>query len=219
MSNLATPYGLRPVNMIGGQYYSHAVREFRVASNNSAAIFNGDLVVLSSAGLPSAVSSTPTAIQIPATSANATAGIVGVMTGCRYVNSLGQQIFQNYLPANTISGNSSDVWIQVIDDPSMLFQVKGTAALGTFNSGTNGSGWPGAIGKNAALNFGTAGIVATGISGVALTVGANGGSLAATTTLAVRIVDLVRGTESDLFPEFIVKFNIGVHSYDNPLGV
>jgi hypothetical protein len=52
-----------------------------------------------------------------------------------------------------------------------------------------------------------------------LVVGTNGASLAATTTLGLRIVDVVRGTETDAFPEFLVKFNVGVHSYTNPLGV
>jgi hypothetical protein len=106
-----------------------------------------------------------------------------------------------------------------MDDPDALFQIQGTAALGTFNSGTDGSGWPGAIGKNAALGFGTAGSTTTGNSGVNLVVGANGGSLAATTTLAVRIVDVVQGTQTDDYPEFIAKLNVGVHSYNNPLGV
>lgn len=218
MSTLATPYGLRPVNLIGGQPFAGATREYRVAANNSAAIFNGDLVVLSSAGLPAAVSSTPVAFLLPGTTADATPGIVGVMMGCRYTNSLKQTIYQNYLPANTVTGGATDVWITVADDPDTLFQIKGTAALGTFNSGTSGSGWPGAIGKNTTLTFGS-GSTATGISGVALTVGSNGATLAATSTLAMRIVDVVRGTESDTYPEFIVKFNVGVHAYNNPLGV
>lgn len=221
MATVATPYGLKPVQMIGGSPYNGGViREYKVSANNSAAIFFGDLVQLSSAGQPSAVSSTPTAIKIPATSADATAGIVGVMVGARYVNpSTKQPIWTNYLAANTITGGATDVWIQVMDDPRAVMQVKGTAALGTFNSGTAGSGWPGAIGKNAALGFGTAGSTTTGVSGVNLVVGSNGGSLATTSTLAVRIIGLVAGTESDDYPEFYVKFNIGVHSYDNSLGV
>lgn len=221
MSSVATPYGLKPVQMIGGAPYNGGViREYKVAANNSAAIFNGDLVQLSSAGQPSAVSSTPTAIKIPATSADATAGIVGVMVGARYINpSTKQPIWTNYLAANTITGGATDVWIQVMDDPRAVLQVKGSAALGTFNSGTSGSGWPGAIGKNAALGFGTSGSTTTGVSGVNLVVGSNGGSLAATATLACRIIGLVAGTESDDYPEFYVKLNVGVHSYDNSLGV
>ena len=76
MASTATPYGLQPVNLIGGQPFNGGViREFKVAANNSAAIYNGDLVVLSSSGQPSAATSTPTAIKIPSTSADATAGI------------------------------------------------------------------------------------------------------------------------------------------------
>ena len=221
MSSVATPYGLKPVQMIGGSPYNGGViREYRVAANNAAAIFNGDLVSLSSAGQPSAVSSTPVAINIPTTSSNATAGIVGVCVGARFVTaSTRQPVYSNFLPANTISGGATDVFLLVMDDPRAVLQVKGSAALGTFNSGTNGSGWPGAVGKNAALGFGTAGNTSTGVSGVNLVVGSNGGSLAATSTLAVRIIGLVPGSEDESFPEFYVKLNVGVHSYDNPLGV
>lgn len=224
MSATNAPYGLRPINLIGGQAFNGGViREYKVASNNAAAIFNGDLVVLSSAGLPSAVSTTPVANLLPAVAGNATAGtpgIVGVCVGARFVDPvLKQQQYAQYLPANTISGGYTDVWVRVMDDPDALFQIQGTEALGTFNSGTDGSGWPGAIGKNAALNFGTAGSTTTGNSGVRLLVGTNGGSLAATGSLAVRIVDLVAGTTGDDYPEFIVKLNVGVHSYTNSLGV
>lgn len=221
MASVATPYGLKPVQLIGGEAFSGGVaREYKVTANNAAAIFAGDLVQLSSAGQPSAVSSTPVAIKIPATSADATAGIVGVCVGVRYVNgSTKQPVWSQYLPANSITGGATDVWVQVMDDPNAVLQVKGTAALGTFNSGTNGSGWAGAVGKNAALDFSTAGSTTTGVSGVALSVGTNGGNLAATSTLAVRIIGVVAGTESDLYPEFYVKLNVGVHSYTNSLGV
>jgi hypothetical protein len=52
-----------------------------------------------------------------------------------------------------------------------------------------------------------------------LLVGSNGAGLVTTATYAVRIVDVVRGTESEAYPEFIVKLNVGVHSYYNSLGV
>lgn len=222
MAATASPYGLRPLNLIGGQAFNGGViREFTYGTtNNSAAVFNGDLVVLSS-GIPAAVSATPTAIQIPATSANATAGIVGVCVGASFVSPaiMKQQLFAQYLPSGAYTAGYRDVTLRVMDDPDALFQIQGTAALGTFNSGTNGSGWRGAIGKNAALDFNTSGSTTTGNSGVALVVGTNGASIATTTTLAMRIIDVVRGTESDAYPEFIVKFNLGVHSYYNPVGV
>lgn len=220
MATVATPYGLRAVQAIGGRPFSGGtIREYKVAANNAAAIFNGDLVVLSTAGLPSAVGATPVAVKIPATAADATAGIVGVCVGARYVNAEGQPTENQFLPANLVTGGATEVFVKVMDDPAALFQIKGTAALGTFNSGTAGSGWPGAIGKNAQLGFGTAGLTSTGNSGMGLIVGSNGAGLVVTATHAVRIVDIVKGTESDTYPEFIVKLNVGVHSYDNSLGV
>jgi hypothetical protein len=211
MATVATPYGLRTIQAIGGRPFNGGtIREYRVSANNAAAIFNGDLVVLTSAGQPAAVSATPTP---------ATAGIVGVCVGARYVSANGQVVHNHFLPANLVTGGATEVFVKVMDDPATLFQVKGTAALGTFNGGTGGSGWPGAIGKNAELSFATAGRVATGNSGVALITGTNGNGLLTTNTFAVRIVDFVKGTERDPFPEFIVKLNVGVHSYETALGV
>ena len=220
MATVATPYGLRAIQAIGGRPFSGGtIREFKVSANNAAAIFNGDLVVLSTAGQPSAVGASPVAVKIPATAADATAGIVGVCVGARFVNAQGQPTESHFLPANLVTGGASEVFVKVMDDPAALFQVKGTAALGTFNSGTAGSGFPGAVGKNAALGFGTAGSTATGNSGMNLVVDTNGAGLVTTATLAVRIVEVVSGTQGDAYPEFIVKLNVGVHSYDNSLGV
>jgi len=218
MSANSTPYGLIPKQKLGFGYYNGAFREYPVKTNNSAAIFNGDLVVLSTAGLPSAVSATPVAFDVSGSS-DATAGIMGVCVGCRYIDSNGVVQYDNFLPANLVTGGATEVFVRVADDPDLIFQVKGTAALGTFNSGTDGSGFAGAVGMNAALDYNTSGSTSTGKSGVALAVGANGGSLAATSTLAVRIVEVVPGTEADDYPEFYVKLNVGVHSYHNPLGL
>jgi len=220
MATTASYKGLVPVNLIGGRPNNGgAMREYKVASNNSAAMFAGDVIALTTAGQPVARTATPTAIKIPSTAADATAGIMGVMTGCRYVDANGVQQFAQYLPVNSITGGFTDVHVFVNDEPDTIYRIVGSAALGTFNSGTDGSGFPGAIGKNAALGNFSAGSTTTGNSGVNLVVGSNGGSLAVTSTLAMRIVDVVRGTESDAYPEFLVKFNVGVHSYTNSLGI
>jgi len=223
MASVATPYGLRTIQAMGGRPFSGgSVREFKMSANNAAGIFNGDLVELTTAGQPQRRASTPLANVLPAVAGNATAGtvgIVGVCVGARYVNAQGQFINSHFAPANLITGGATDVWIRVMDDPYALFQIKGTEKLGTFNSGTGGSGWPGAVGMNASLTFVGSPSTSTGNSNVALTVGTDGGSLAATSSLALRIIDLVRGTEGDDYPEFIVKLNVGVHSYDNPLGL
>lgn len=215
MANTASPYGLRPVKLIGSQQYAGAFREFKLSTNNTAAIFNGDVIQLTSAGNPQALTSTPVAVKIPATAADATAGVVGVCVGVRYVNpATKQQMFGQFLPANAITAGYTDVYIRVADDPDLIFQVQGSDAFGSLTNGAAG-----AIGKNAALGNFSAGNTATGNSGVDLVIGTNGGSLAATSTLAMRIIDVVPGTENDAYPELLVKFNVGVHSYNNSLGV
>ena len=214
MASTLSPYGFKPINLIGGQPFAGQFREFKLATNNSAAIFNGDLVALTSAGVPYSINTTsPT----PGT----TAGIVGICVGVRYVTpTLNQPMYAQYLPAGSITAGYTDVWVRVVDDPDALFQIQGTAALGTFNSGTAGSGWPGAIGKNAVLGLATAGSTLTGNSGMNLVVGTNGAGLVTTVgTACLRVVDLVEGTESDTYPEFIVKFQQGLHSYLFTTGV
>jgi hypothetical protein len=207
MASVASPYGLKPVNMIGGQPYSGAFREIKLSTNNSAAIFAGDVIQLTSAGNPQALSATITT--------GTTAGVVGVCVGVRYVNPATKQSnWGQYLPANAITGGYTDVYIRVVDDPDMVFQVQGSAAFGTLTNGADG-----AIGKNAALGNFSAGSTATGNSGVNLVVGANGGSLADTATLAVRIVGVVAETATDTYPELLVKFNQGAHSYYFATGV
>jgi len=208
MASIASPYGLRAVKKLGDTVSNHATREFKVSTNNAAAIFTGDLIVLSAAGNPSAVAATPVA--------GTTAGIVGACVGVRYSlpQSMGGAVmFGQYLPANAITAGYTDVWVMVTDDPHALYQCQGSAAFGSLTNGANG-----AIGKNAALgNFG--GSTATGNATTHVVVGANGGSLAATATLAVRIVGVVPGTETDTFPELLVKLNVGVHSYHFATGV
>lgn len=219
MASVASPYGLKPVSLLGSQTNNtSATREFKVVADTTA-FYVGALIVLSAAGLPAVVAASPVGTKLPATSADATPGIVGVCTGIRYVNpGTKQPLWGQNLPINATTAGYTEIWVQVYEDYDGVFQIQGSAALGTLNSGTGGSGWPAAVGKNAALgNFG--GSTTTGLSTMNLVVGSNGGSLAATSTLAMRIVDVVRGTEGDAYPEFLVKLNVGVHSYTNSLGV
>lgn len=208
MASIASPYGLRPVKLIGGQPYAASTREIKLSTNNAAAIYTGDVIQLSAAGNPQSLSATPVA--------GTTAGVIGVCVGVRYAlpaASGGAFMYGQYLPANAITNGYTSVYIQVADDTDVIMQVQGSAAFGTLTNGADG-----ARGKNAALgNFG--GSTATGNSTVNLVVGANGASLATTATLAVRIIGVVPGTESDTYPEILVKWNQGVHSYEFATGV
>ncbi len=206
MASTATPYGLRAINLIGGQVFAGSFREIKLSTNNTNAIYNGYIIQLTSAGNPQSLTASPTA--------GTTAGIIGVCVGVRYVTpGLNQPQYAQFCPAGAISAGYTDVYIRVCDDPDALFQVQGSAAFGTLTNGAAG-----AVGKNAALgNFG--GSTATGNSSVNLVVGANGGSLANTATLAMRVVDFVEETANDAYPDLIVKFNFGTHSYYLATGV
>ena len=214
MASTSSPYGLKPINLIGGQAFNGGViRDIPLVANSATAFAVGNVIQLGSTGIPSSIAATPTAIDIP-NAADATAGIVGVCVGVSYVDpTLKLQSFGQYLPANAITSGYTNVFIRVCDDPDQLYQIQGSAAFGTLTNGPAG-----AIGKNAALgNFGAN--ATTGLSTINLVVGANGGSLAATTTLAMRVVDVVAESAQDNYPDLIVKFNLGVHSYTNALGV
>jgi hypothetical protein len=206
MAAVLSPYGLKPVNLIGGLPFAGSTREVKLSTNNTAAIYNGDIIQLTSAGNPQSLSATPTA--------GTTSGIIGVCLGVRYVNPATKQpLWGQYLPANAITGGYTEVYVIVADDPNTIFQVQGSAAYGTLTNSAAG-----AVGKNVALgNFG--GSVTTGNSSVNAVVGANGASLALTATLAMRVIGTVAGTELDLFPEMLVKFNATTHSYNFATGV
>ena len=212
MAATASPYGLKPINLVGGQAFNGgSPREYSVIADTTA-FFLGDMISVSSAGLLARVTTSPTA--------GTTAGIIGVCAGVRYVvPGTKQSLWGQYLPANANTAGYTEVYVYVWDDPDQIYQIQGSATLGTFNSGTASSGWRGAIGKNAAIGNTTAPTNTNpGISAVNLVVGSNGAGLTTGTT-ALRVLDFVRGTELDTYPEFIVKFNQGTHSYYFSTGV
>lgn len=213
MASSATPFGLKPVNLIGGQSFNGgAIREYKLPTNVAAAYYTGSVIYMNTNGVPTAITATPVAPKYTATSADGTAGILGVCVGVRYTDpTLKYTVFGQYLPSGAISAGYTDVFIRVCDDPDQLYSIQAATVVG---SKTNGS--RGAIGQNAALS-GFSGNQTTGLATTALDTGSNWGSCASTTTLAMRIVDII--TPDDTYPEVLVKFNQGVHSYFNPLGV
>ena len=195
MATTASPYGLLPLNLIGGQSFTGgSIRDYAMTVNSATAIFKGDVVAIgvASGGQPTALTATPT---------TSTRGLVGVCAGVSYVDPvLKYQVFANFLPAGAITAGFTNVAIRVVEDPDQLYQVQGDGAVAATE-----------IGMNAPLtNFG--GSTTTGNSTIALDASAT----ANTATLAVRIVDLVNGpfsTPGDAYTDCIVKFNFGVHSY------
>jgi hypothetical protein len=208
------PYGLQPINLIGGQVFAGATRQRRIASGYNTSIFYGDPVKLTTTGTIVNTTETSTA---PAT------GFAGVFLGCSYVNAQGQVIFAQYFPANTTAPTGTFITAYIGDDPDQLFKVAVVSGT-TVVTGIEYA----AIGNNAALVQNT-GLTTTGDSRVALLDNTD-----VTATLPMRIVDVIPDTSyvsggSTLYPEVIVKFNApsinaegvtnGGHMYLNPLGI
>ena len=204
MASVAAPYGLRPVNLIGGQPYAGSTRMFKIANAYAANIFFGQPVASNGNGFIQADTSTT---ALPAT------GVVGVFMGCTYTDpSLKIKVFKQYWPTGTIA---TDAEAYVVDDPDVVMQVQADEAVAQT-----------ALGANIALVT-SAGSTATGNS----TTAADGSSVAASATLPLRIVGFVDGPDSvagDAYTDLLVKWNmpstngsaiIGGHSYMNPLGV
>lgn len=214
MAQVASPYGLKPINLIGGQAFNGGViRDIVLSDNVATAFYTGAVIVLDANGNPSTIAASPTGMDIPGAT-DADPGIVGVCLGVQYTDpTLKYSVWGQYLPANALNSGYTNVIIRVCDDPDQLYQIQGNAAFGALTNGPAG-----AIGKNAALT-GFGGSATTGLANTALDVGADGGNLADTSTLAMRIVDVVGASALDPYPDLIVKFNMGVHSYTNSLGV
>jgi len=216
MSTVSSPYGLKPLSLIGGQSFTGGtIREYLMTTNNTAAIFNGDLVQLGAAvaGQPTVVAATPVV--------GTQVGLVGVCVGVRYQlagQQLGYPLFAQYLPANAVTAGYTNIFIRVVEDPDQLYQVQASGSVGY-----------GSIGKTAALgNFGgstTTGNATTFVTGT-LSSGALTVSNAA--TAAVKIVDLVNSSSTfggnfpsnpgDAYTDLVIKINFGAHSYYQAAG-
>jgi len=136
MAATSSPYGLKPINLIGGQAFNGGViRDIVLSDNVATAFYTGAVIVLDANGNPSAITASPTGMDIP-NAADADAGILGVCLGVQYTDpTLGYSLWGQYLPANALNNGYSNVLIRVCDDPDQLYQIQGTAAFGTLTNG------------------------------------------------------------------------------------
>jgi hypothetical protein len=196
---VSAPYGLKPVNLIGGQVFAGATRQMEIASGYATSIFYGDLVKRISDG------------TIQKDTGTTTATPCGIFLGVSFTNSsTGQIQQQQFYPASQSIKTGTKIFAVVADDPDTLFQVAVVSGT-TVISGVGIT----AIGNNGTL-VQNAGSSTTGNSAVALL-----DSTATTNTLPIRVIDVVRdtATAADNFPEVIVKINATMHQYNNATGV
>lgn len=109
--SIAAPYGLEPINLIGGQVFAGSTRSLPIQYGYGTSIYNGDFVVLSRGFITRASVATGTGVN----------QITGIFLGVSYTNPLTKQKqFSQYWPASTLAGDAQAI---ICDDPDTVFKA------------------------------------------------------------------------------------------------
>lgn len=170
MANTNGAFGLRPIGVVGQAANTTGATEYRIASTNTDAIFQGSPVIPLAAGVIARVGAT----------AGGTVGLVGVFWGCEYVSSTtGEKIFSNFWPGSGADANFP-VKAFVYDNPLQSFVICSDGTL------TSESAARAHVFANANFAAGQSGSTTTGISSATLAVG----TIATTANLNLRIMGI-----------------------------
>ena len=160
MANVTEKFGLRPSRQLNGSPFINAQNRYRVASDNSTSIYQGDVVIPFASG------------NVGRAIANQSTPAVGVFNGCFYTDPTTQKpTWKNYLPGSTVA---SDIIAFVIDGPDTVFEINADAVFAVAD-----------IFKNFSISNET-GNTKTGISNVQLDVSESGTA----STFLVQAIDI-----------------------------
>jgi len=196
MANTNGAFGLRPIGVVGQAANTTGATEYRIASGNTNAIFQGSPVIPLSTGF----------IDIVGAAAGGSVGLVGVFWGCEYVSSTtGEKIFSNYWPGSGADSNHP-VKAFVYDNPMQTFVIASDASL------TNEAAARAHVFANANFAAGASGSTTTGISSGKLGVS----TIATTAALHLRIIGIQDDVENQDFAAagigLIVRLNNSFNS-------
>jgi hypothetical protein len=168
------PYGLKPVNLIGGQVFAGSTRNLPIAYGYGTNIFYGDFVQLNRGFVN----------RLGVTAGSSTIFPVGIFLGVSFTNPVTKQkTFSQYWPASTLAGDAQAI---ICDDPDTVFKAV------ICSSGTTiGSAASAMVGQNMQMLDNT-GSTSTGNSANA--VAGLTATAATTSTFPVRIVNVVPDT-------------------------
>ena len=199
MANTNVAFGLRPIGVVGQAANTTGATEYRIASTNTNAIYQGSPVIPLAAGV----------IDIVGAAAGGTVGLVGVFWGCEYVSSTtGEKVFSNYWPGSGADSNFP-VRAFVYDNPLQSFVICSDASL------TSESAARAHVFANANFATATSGSTTTGISSAKLGVS----TINTTANLNLRIMGIQDDPENQDFTAagipLIVRLN---NSFNSPNG-
>jgi hypothetical protein len=117
---VSAPYGLKPVNLIGGQLFAGSTRSLPIQYGYASNLFYGDIVQLVRGFVVQSTITSSNGETTPGSTAP-TDAIVGVFLGCSFTNPITKQkTFSQYWPASTLAGDAVAI---VADDPDQVFKM------------------------------------------------------------------------------------------------
>ncbi len=170
------PYGLKPINLIGGQVFAGSTRMYPIQYGYATNIFNGDFVVVTRGFAARAAVAAGTGVN----------QVTGIFVGCSFTNPVTKQkTFSQNWPASTLAG---DAVAYIVDDPDTVFKAAVCSATTVLASGAKAL-----VGTNLSMidNAAVASSLATGNSANAVLAPT---ATPATTILPVRCVGVVEDT-------------------------
>ena len=125
MANKDAPFGLRPVGELGSEIQNGGTSKYLITSNDTQAIYKGDLVKLESTG------------YITKTDNSDAVASIGVFNGCFYNDPTTQKpTWKNYYPGS-ITPTVGEIEAFVYDDPNKLFLIQGNGIIAQSSVGRN----------------------------------------------------------------------------------
>jgi hypothetical protein len=178
---VSAPYGLQPVNLIGGIPFAGSTRQIPIQYGYNANIFYGDFVKISAAGNTGGAGFVNRAAVSTGTTNNQ---VTGIFVGCTFTNPLTKQKqFSQYWPSGTLAG---DGMAYVVDDPNTVFKAVVCSATTVVASGAYSM-----LGANLSMINNATGNTNTGNSANAVLAPTD---TPVTTILPVRCVGIVEET-------------------------
>tara|TARA_Y100001968_G_scaffold186381_1_gene170779 strand:- start:183 stop:758 length:576 start_codon:yes stop_codon:yes gene_type:complete len=191
MANVTEKFGLRPYRKLDGTPLVGAQNRYTIASNHTTAIFQGDLVIPTTAG------------NIDRHTANNSAAVIGVFNGCFYTDPTTKKpTFRNSYPGSIVA---SDITAFVVDDPDAVFLMDADATFARAD-----------LYQNYSVSTG-GGNTTTGISEVQLDVSVSGTNA----SFVIQAIDISQDPDNSdtANPNANILVRINKHFYRNGTGV
>jgi hypothetical protein len=171
---ISSPYGFIPQNLLGSQVNTNGTREYPIQYAYATDIFFGDFVGLSRGFINRVAVASGTGLN----------QMVGVFLGCSFTNPVTRQkVFSQNWPTGTLAGDAVAI---VADDPDLVFKAAVCISGTTIASAAFAM-----IGQNLSAIDNASGNLLNGNSRNAVLAPS---ATPVTTTLPLRVIDLVRET-------------------------